>query len=140
GDRDQVLQVMQNLIDNALKYAPAGTDVNIEIESDLTFKEALRAREDSPKLILLRPDHTADTAYCGVRVRDAGAGIRCEYLPRLAERVYRVVGERSGSRLGTGLGLAIVKPIVARHRGGHMVVSLTPEEILRENQVFKGAA
>lgn len=140
GDRDQVLQVLQNLIDNALKYAPAGTDVNIEIESDLSFKEALRAREDSPKLILLRPDLTADMPYCRVRVRDAGAGIRREYLPRLAERFYRVEGQKSGSRLGTGLGLAIVKHILNRHRGGLMVESLAREEISPETPPLKAAA
>ena len=45
------------------------------------------------------------------------------HLPRLAERFYRVEGQKSGERLGTGLGLAIVKHIVNRHRGGLWVES-----------------
>jgi two-component system phosphate regulon sensor histidine kinase PhoR len=65
-------------------------------------------------------------------VRDFGPGIRREYLPRLAERFYRVEGQKSGDRLGTGLGLAIVKHIVNRHRGGLVVESLSaqsPDEL-----------
>ncbi len=50
-------------------------------------------------------------------------GIDRTHLPRLAERFYRVEGQKSGERLGTGLGLAIVKHIVNRHRGGLMVES-----------------
>lgn len=132
GDRDQVLQVLQNLIDNGLKYAPRDSDIRIEIESELTLKDAAMAREDSPKLILLRPDRTDDLRYCRVRVRDMGAGIRREYLPRLAERFYRVEGQKSGDRLGTGLGLAIVKHILNRHRGGLMVESRAADEVADE--------
>jgi two-component system phosphate regulon sensor histidine kinase PhoR len=57
-------------------------------------------------------------------VRDAGAGIAREHLPRLTERFYRVEGQKSGGeRSGTGLGLAIVKHIINRHRGGILVES-----------------
>ncbi|MEY3260846.1 MAG: hypothetical protein RIT46_1675, partial [Pseudomonadota bacterium] len=57
----------------------------------------------------------------------SGPGIRREHLPRLAERFYRVEGQKSGERSGTGLGLAIVKHIMNRHRGGLAVESLEGE-------------
>ncbi len=124
GDRDQLLQVVQNLVDNALKYSPAGAQVAIEITFDLTLEQATAARDASAsKLVLLRPDRNVHDYYARVRVRDAGPGIRREHLPRLAERFYRVEGQKSGNKLGTGLGLAIVKHIVNRHRGGLVVES-----------------
>lgn len=132
ADRDQLLQVIQNLSDNALKYAPRGSEVTIEIALDLTFDQAISAREKaSSKLVLLRPDRSDAEYYCLIRVRDNGPGIRREFLPRLAERFYRVEGQKSGDRLGTGLGLAIVKHIVNRHRGGLLVESVgapSPDE------------
>lgn len=124
GDRDQILQVMQNLIDNALKYAPCDSDVTVDIRFDLTHEQAVAATEaNAAKLVLLRPDRNVHEHYARVTVRDSGPGIRREFLPRLAERFYRVEGQKSGDRLGTGLGLAIVKHIINRHRGGLMVES-----------------
>lgn len=67
--------------------------------------------------------------YTVVRVRDHGPGIRREFLPRLAERFYRVEGQKSGNKLGTGLGLAIVKHIISRHRGGLVVESIAAEPV-----------
>jgi two-component system phosphate regulon sensor histidine kinase PhoR len=52
-----------------------------------------------------------------VRIQDEGPGLAREHLPRLAERFYRVEGQKSGERPGTGLGLSIVKHIVNRHQG-----------------------
>ena len=124
GERDQLLQVVQNLVDNALKYAPRDTQIAIEIAFDLTLEQAIAGRDPSAsKLVLLRPDRNVHDYYARVRVRDAGPGIGREHLPRLAERFYRVEGQKSGDRLGTGLGLAIVKHIVNRHRGGLVVES-----------------
>ena len=124
GDRDQLLQVVQNLVDNALKYSPRGSQVAIEITFDLTLEQAVAASDlAASKLVLLRPDRNVHDYYARVRVRDAGPGIRREHLPRLAERFYRVEGQKSGDKLGTGLGLAIVKHIVNRHRGGLVVES-----------------
>lgn len=124
ADRDQVLQVVQNLSDNALKYAPAGSTVELSIEVDRTLEEALAARNPAAaKLVLLRPDRR-DAYYTVFRVTDRGPGIRREFLPRLAERFYRVEGQKSGDRLGTGLGLAIVKHIINRHRGALVVESV----------------
>ena len=125
GDRDQILQVAQNLVDNALKYAPRGSDVTIDVRFDCSLQDAMAATDkQAAKLVLLRPDRNVHEHYALVRVRDSGPGIRREFLPRLAERFYRVEGQKSGDRLGTGLGLAIVKHIINRHRGGLVVESL----------------
>ncbi|MGZ3305119.1 MAG: sensor histidine kinase, partial [Asticcacaulis sp.] len=124
GDRDQILQVVQNLVDNALKYAPRGSQVDVDIRLDQTMDEAMSGSDKTAaRLVLLRPDRNVHDYYARVTVRDRGPGIRREHLPRLAERFYRVEGQKSGDRLGTGLGLAIVKHIVNRHRGGLVVES-----------------
>ncbi|ESQ77247.1 histidine kinase dimerization/phospho-acceptor domain-containing protein [Asticcacaulis sp. AC402] len=124
GDRDQILQVMQNLVDNALKYAPAGSEILVDIRYDLTLEQAVAgSNSGAARLVLLRPDRNVHDFYAQVTVRDAGSGIRREFLPRLAERFYRVEGQKSGDKLGTGLGLAIVKHIINRHRGGLVVES-----------------
>jgi two-component system, OmpR family, phosphate regulon sensor histidine kinase PhoR len=84
-------QAVMNLVDNAIKYSPAGAAVCVEAE-----------REASDVVI---------------RVRDQGCGIGPQHLPRLFERFYRVDKARSRELGGTGLGLSIVKHIVAAHRG-----------------------
>jgi two-component system phosphate regulon sensor histidine kinase PhoR len=123
GDRDQVHQVVQNLVDNALKYSAEGDTIRATIETGLTWREASAGvRTDAARLSLLAPDHGAET-YSVVRVSDEGIGMPREHLPRLTERFYRVEGQKSGEREGTGLGLAIVKHIVNRHRGGLVVES-----------------
>jgi len=94
GDRDQILQVLHNLVSNALKYGRSGTPILIRAE-----------RVDRPQPAIR------------VSVTDEGEGIAAEHLPRLTERFYRVDNSRSRSLGGTGLGLAIVKHIVERHRG-----------------------
>jgi len=123
GDRDQIIQVVQNLVDNALKYSPDGGTIRITLEAGLTAAQAASGeRTEAARLSLLTPDH-ADETYAVLRVSDEGAGIAREHLPRLTERFYRVEGQKSGERSGTGLGLAIVKHIANRHRGGLMVES-----------------
>lgn len=92
GDSDQLIQVFQNLIDNAIKYGRPGTPVEVGLE--LKGNDRLN-----------------------VTVRDHGQGISKAHLPRLTERFYRVDSARSREMGGTGLGLAIVKHIVNRHRG-----------------------
>jgi two-component system phosphate regulon sensor histidine kinase PhoR len=127
GDRDQIIQVAQNLIDNALKYSPDGSQIRVIVEPGLTSEAAAAAkRERSTRLSLLTPDHPAEV-YVRLRVGDQGVGIARENLPRLTERFYRVEGQKSGDRSGTGLGLAIVKHIVNRHRGGLTVESAPGE-------------
>ena len=98
GDRDELLRVLENLIENAVKYGESGGRVDVE---------------------LLRVDgsHGRQSPHVAVRVQDYGPGIAPEHLPRLTERFYRVDVAQSREKGGTGLGLAIVKHIVNRHRG-----------------------
>ena len=97
ADRDQVLQVLHNLISNALKYGRSGTPITVTVTPE--------------------PAGPSQPASVRVAVTDQGEGIAAEHLPRLTERFYRVDSQRSRSMGGTGLGLAIVKHIVERHRG-----------------------
>ena len=123
GDRDQVLQVIQNLVDNAVKYSPDGAAVEVVLQAGLSPEAASAPfRPGSARMSLLTPDVPAPV-YAALRVGDRGAGIPREHLPRLTERFYRVEGQKSGERAGSGLGLAIVKHIVNRHRGGLTVES-----------------
>ena len=98
GDRDELIQVFQNLIHNAIKYGKSGGRVRVT----LGVAPALGRRESSMAF---------------VAVRDEGEGIPRELIPRLTERFYRVDVKRSRERGGTGLGLAIVKHILNRHQG-----------------------
>lgn len=106
GDRDQIFQLVHNLVANALKYAGAGSVVEVSTAAGARIPE---------------------TGHEGVvlRVDDKGPGIAPEHLPRLTERFYRVDAARSRQMGGTGLGLAIVKHIVNRHRG-HLDIRSTP--------------
>ncbi len=99
GDEDQLGQVLQNLLDNAVKYGREGGAVRVTAAA-----AAPGGRWPA------RPGVT-------VAVADDGAGIPRQHLPRLTERFYRVDRGRSRAVGGTGLGLAIVKHIVNRHRG-----------------------
>jgi two-component system phosphate regulon sensor histidine kinase PhoR len=103
GDRDELLQVFQNLIHNAIKYGRSGGRVDIRM-----------AREPAA---LGRP------ASFRIDVIDEGPGIAPQHLPRLTERFYRVNVAASREKGGTGLGLAIVKHILNRHRGELLVTS-----------------
>jgi two-component system phosphate regulon sensor histidine kinase PhoR len=91
GDGDELLQVVQNLLENAIKYGGSGGRVEIECKPQ--------------------------EGQAVLHVRDFGKGIAEIHLPRLTERFYRVNTQESRARGGTGLGLAIVKHIVSRHRG-----------------------
>jgi two-component system phosphate regulon sensor histidine kinase PhoR len=102
GDADELAQVFQNLIDNAIKYGAPGTPIEIA---------ASRSQR------LLPGTRSGQRAAVQLAVRDHGAGIAREHLPRLTERFYRVDAARSRELGGTGLGLAIVKHIVSHHRG-----------------------
>jgi len=108
GDRDQLMQVFHNLIENAVKYGGAGGRVDIICEQ----------LDSMPGLI---------GPVQRVTVRDFGDGINPIHLPRLTERFYRVDGHRSRALGGTGLGLAIVKHIINRHRGRFVIQSTLGE-------------
>jgi two-component system phosphate regulon sensor histidine kinase PhoR len=92
GTEAELLSAMGNLVSNAVRYTPAGGDIQLRWGR--------------------RPDGGAE-----FEVRDSGPGIAREHLPRLTERFYRVDGSRSRDTGGTGLGLSIVKHVVQRHGG-----------------------
>jgi two-component system, OmpR family, phosphate regulon sensor histidine kinase PhoR len=96
GDRDELVRVFENLVENALKYGATGKRVGITL-----------TETQSPE----------GEAEAHVGVRDYGPGIAPEHLPRLTERFYRVDVSESRAQGGTGLGLALVKHILNRHRG-----------------------
>ena len=104
GDRDELIRVFENLIENALKYGAPGRRVDITLARDPANGGAKEAV---------------------VSVRDYGPGIAPEHLPRLTERFYRVDISESRAQGGTGLGLALVKHILNRHRG-RLVIESTP--------------
>ena len=91
GDRDELIRLFENLVENGMKYGASGKRVDIALAPD--GKEAR------------------------VSVRDHGPGIAAEHLPRLTERFYRVDVGESRAQGGTGLGLALVKHILNRHHG-----------------------
>ncbi|MFZ5730540.1 MAG: ATP-binding protein [Pseudomonadota bacterium] len=123
GDRDQIVQVAQNLVDNAMKYSSPDGEVRVRLEWSLSADAAAAGRmENAARLPLLTPDHGPER-YAALSVSDDGPGMAREHLPRLTERFYRVEGQKSGEKSGTGLGLAIVKHIMNRHRGGLVVES-----------------
>ena len=93
GDADRLVQVLRNLIENAITYDTRGRRVTVTL------------------------DPGAGQPMLRIDVTDRGEGIEPQHLPRLTERFYRVDGHRGRAQGGTGLGLAIVKHIVARHRG-----------------------
>jgi len=109
GDRDELIQVFENLIENACKYGSSGGRVEVTVTA---------AEEGG--------------AGASVAVRDYGPGIAEVHIPRLTERFYRVDVEESRQHRGTGLGLAIVKHILARHQA-----RMTIDSRLGEGATFK---
>jgi len=99
ADRVRLEQVAANLIDNAIKYSPRGGEVRVSVEGDQTSAR--------------------------LAVRDAGAGIPADELPRIWERLFR--GDRSRAERGLGLGLSLVKAVIEAH-GGQVSVTSAPNE------------
>jgi two-component system phosphate regulon sensor histidine kinase PhoR len=95
GDRDELVQVFVNLLENACKYGQSGKRVVVSVEENSTGVD--------------------------VTVQDFGPGIPKEHIPRITERFYRVDVETSRAQKGTGLGLSIVRHILNRH-GARLVV------------------
>lgn len=92
ADRDRFAQILLNILDNAVKFTPAGGTVAVSA---------------SPE----------ETGFLTIRIADTGIGIPKGDLPRLGERFYRVDKARSRELGGTGLGLSIVKHLMMAHQG-----------------------
>jgi two-component system phosphate regulon sensor histidine kinase PhoR len=103
GDHDELTQVFQNLVQNAIKYGRSGGRVDITLKRE--------------------PAAFGRPGGFRVDVADDGPGIAPQHLPRLTERFYRVSVAASREKGGTGLGLAIVKHILNRHRGELLIAS-----------------
>jgi two-component system phosphate regulon sensor histidine kinase PhoR len=103
GDRDELMQVVQNLVQNAIKYGRTGGKVDMR----LSREAAASGRPQGFRIDVI----------------DDGPGIAPQHLPRLTERFYRVNVAASREKGGTGLGLAIVKHILNRHRGELVITS-----------------
>jgi two-component system phosphate regulon sensor histidine kinase PhoR len=103
GDRDELVQVVQNLAQNAIKYGRRGGHVDVRVAREIVGRS--------------QPDRIV------ISVTDDGVGIAEEHLPRLTERFYRVDVMESRDKGGTGLGLAIVKHILNRHGGQLRITS-----------------
>ena len=103
GDRDELVRVFENLVENALKYGATGRRVDIGLGQGQSPEGEQEAR---------------------ISVRDYGPGIAPEHVPRLTERFYRVDVRESRAQGGTGLGLALVKHILNRHHGRMSIESM----------------
>ena len=115
-DQQLFMQVLANLIDNAIKYTPDGG--RITVSAGIRTREAFEGTHITSEEII-------------VHVQDTGIGIPMESQPRVFERFYRVDKGRAREMGGTGLGLAIAKHIVLRHNG-----RIWLESTLGEGSVF----
>jgi heavy metal sensor kinase len=128
GDRVRLQQVVVNLLDNAIKYTPAGGEISLSV--------------------FLQRDRGV------IEIRDSGIGIPGECLPFVFDRFYRADKARSRESGGTGLGLSIVKAICTAHDGDVSIQSregmgttvrvelpiCTPEEIAQHHEHEEHAA
>ncbi|MBW3097499.1 ATP-binding protein [Pseudohoeflea coraliihabitans] len=108
GDRDELIQVLENLVENACKYGQSGGRVDVRIVAG-------------------GAGSSSGSTGPLVEVQDYGPGIERQHVPRLTERFYRADVGESRAKKGTGLGLAIVKHILTRHRA-RLIVRSEPGE------------
>lgn len=128
AEPDEMMQVLQNLVGNAIKYSSPNTTVTVTVGQSesmtLAADKCARQIDGATRAVLLAPRASSEVPAAWLRVVDQGPGIAPTHLPRLGERFYRVDESRGDQIEGTGLGLAIVKHIMARHRGGFAVESV----------------
>jgi len=118
GNYDELYSVVQNLMQNAVKYSGNGTVITVKWAQDEMLDNTVELNQGTT---------TEDLAGAYLSVSDNGIGIENRHLPRLSERFYRVDRARARESGGTGLGLAIVKHIVHRHSGQLLIDSIPGE-------------
>jgi two-component system, OmpR family, phosphate regulon sensor histidine kinase PhoR len=121
GSSSEWLSAFSNLINNAVRYTPAGGVIKV------TWDHVLDEPHSGGK----------STSRWVFSVHDTGPGIAPEHIPRLSERFYRVDRSRSRETGGTGLGLAIVKHVLQRH-GAVLGISSTPGQGSRFSVTLPG--
>ena len=95
GDPEAIRRVLLVLLDNAIKYTPAGGEIEVRM-------------------------HTVDSVAHGaaiIEVRDTGPGIQAQHVPRIFDRFYRVAADRSRKTGGAGLGLTSAQAVIRGHGG-----------------------
>jgi two-component system phosphate regulon sensor histidine kinase PhoR len=117
GDTEELLRLLENLIENGLKYGASGGRVVVTLAAPAAGESGGEIR---------------------LAVRDFGPGIAPEHLPRLTERFYRVDVGDSRAQGGTGLGLSLVKHILNRHRG-RLAIESVPGQGATFTAYFPGA-
>ncbi len=119
-DGGRVLQVLRNLIDNALKFSPSGSSVGIEV----------RSRPEIPAAVpvsirdRLRP---SSRGYAEISILDQGSGVPDEHKERIFDKFHQVKRGRKVSGQGVGLGLAISRTIIEGHGGALWVEDNQPQ-------------
>lgn len=110
GDADELTQLFQNVVDNAIKYGNEYSCVTIDV-----------VKKEQGNLPDAVHDRTGD--FVEIAITNQGDGIAPDDIPRLTERFFRTSTARAKSDTGTGLGLSIVKHIIARHEGAFVIES-----------------
>jgi two-component system phosphate regulon sensor histidine kinase PhoR len=122
ADRDRLQQILINLVDNAVKFTPAGGSIAVsarQVHGSDTSASSVEPFmvQGGPGAVHEPRTMNPERDYVEISVQDTGTGISSTDLPRVTERFYRVDRARSRERGGTGLGLSIVKHLVHAHGG-----------------------
>jgi two-component system phosphate regulon sensor histidine kinase PhoR len=116
ADREGLREILDNLLDNAIKYTPEGGRVSVSWSQNGARSEERGARSENKASSIQHP-------LVRISVRDTGIGIKPDDQERVFERFYRVDKARSRELGGTGLGLSIVKHLAQSMNGGVAVES-----------------
>jgi two-component system phosphate regulon sensor histidine kinase PhoR len=118
GDYDEIVQVIINLVHNAIKISEENTSIDITICRQNECKSDFGTDKNRVSTRIIVPIYEPKTSHYCLRIKDNGPGFAEGHIPRIGERFYRIAGDLNSQEKGTGLGLAIVKHIIMRHRGG----------------------